>query len=298
MHKDRIKDIIERHLPAPGVLETALGGVRLFRVTEPLPCVPAVYEPTVVAIVGGSKEAVVDGRRHLYDHSRYLVCPMTLPVEAGTPEASPERPLLGVAVSLDPQMMRDLVIELEAAGGRASGSGDRNAPVPALALAPWEPRFAQALSRFLELLDDPVGARILGPGRRRELCLAVLRGAAGATARRAFGVGNAIARTIDHLAAHLNEAITVDDLADLAGMSRAVFHRRFKEATGMSPIQFVKTMRLSSAAMKIAAGKTVNAAAWEVGYASPSQFSRDFRRMYGQPPKAWGRSARVPAGVP
>jgi AraC-like DNA-binding protein len=78
------------------------------------------------------------------------------------------------------------------------------------------------------------------------------------------------------------------------GMSRAVFHRRFKEATTMSPIQFIKTMRLNNAAMKIAEGKTVNEAAWDVGYASTSQFSREFKRMYGQSPREWGYAVQVP----
>ena len=106
------------------------------------------------------------------------------------------------------------------------------------------------------LLDNPVDLEVLGSGRLRELCYAVLMGEAGSAARRAFGVGNEIARTIDYLSNHLNEQVTIDDMADHVGMSRAVFHRRFKEATTMSPIQFVKSMRLNNAAMKIAEGKT------------------------------------------
>ena len=128
----------------------------------------------------------------------------------------------------------------------------------------------------------------------RELCYAVLMGEAGAAARRAFGVGNEISRAIDYLSNHLKEQVSINEMAEHVGMSRAVFHRRFKEATTMSPIQFVKSMRLNNAAIKIAEGKTVSEAAWDVGYQSSSQFSREFKRMYGQSPRQWSSAARVP----
>lgn len=292
MSKEQIKHLVERHLPEAGLIDTALKGVQLFRVTEAIPCAPAVYEPTVVAIVGGTKEAVLDGEHHVYGSDEYLLCPMTLPVEAGTPQASPETPLLGVVIPLEARVMRELAMEIDvsAVGERRS----QRTPTPALALSPWDAGFTQALLRLLELLDDPVDTAILGPGRLRELYYAVLKGAAGDAAKRAFGVGNEIARTIDYLSTHLQDQVTIDDLAEQVGMSRAVFHRRFKEATTMSPIQFVKSMRLNNAAMKIADGKTVSEAAWDVGYQSSSQFSREFKRMYGQSPRQWSHAVQVP----
>ncbi len=140
-------------------------------------------------------------------------------------------------------------------------------------------------------------AAVLGDGRLREVYYAVLKGEAGDSARRAFGVGNEIARTIEHLSSHLDEVVTIDDMAAQVGMSRAVFHRKFKQATTMSPIQFVKAMRLNNAAMKIAGGTTVNEAAMEVGYVSSSQFSREFKRLYGQSPRQWSNSLQLPAGI-
>ncbi|RLK08394.1 AraC family transcriptional regulator [Ruegeria conchae] len=292
MNKDQIKDLIERRLPKAGLVDTALKGVQLFRVTEAMPCVPAVYEPTVVAILSGSKEAVLEGEHHVYGSDKYLLCPMTLPVEAGTPLASKDDPLLGVVITLEPRMMRELTMEIEAAAG--GNKQLRDGAPSALALASWDSGFTQALLRLLDLLDNPVDLEVLGQGRMRELCYAVLMGEAGASARRAFGVGNEIARTIDYVSNHLNEQVTIDDMADHVGMSRAVFHRRFKEATTMSPIQFVKSMRLNNAAMKIAEGKTVSEAAWDVGYQSASQFSREFKRMYGQSPRQWSHAAQGP----
>ncbi|MDO6458724.1 AraC family transcriptional regulator [Celeribacter halophilus] len=295
MSKDQIKHLIERHLPEAGLVDTALKGVQLFRVTEAMPCVPAVYEPTVVAILSGTKEAVLDGEHHVYCCDKYMLCPMTLPVEAGTPQATEAAPLLGVVIALEPRTMRELTMEIETAarGNRQPRDG---APL-ALALASWDTRFTQALLRLLELLDNPVDLEVLESGRMRELCYAVLMGEAGAAAKKAFGVGNEIARTIDYLANHLNEQVTIDDMADHVGMSRAVFHRRFKEATTMSPIQFVKSMRLNNAAMQITKGKTVSEAAWEVGYQSASQFSREFKRIYGQSPRQWRHGQRPSTGV-
>ena len=295
MSKDQIKDLIERHLPKAGLAQTALAGVQLFRVTEAMPCVPAVYEPTVVAILSGTKEAALDGKHHVYGSDQYLLCPMTLPVEAGTPQASEAEPLIGVMITLNPRMMRELTMEIETAA-LAHRPFRGHAP-EALSLASWDAAFTQALLRLLELLDAPVDLEVLGAGRLRELCFTILMGEAGASARRAFGVGNEIARTIDYLSTRLNEPVTIDDLADHVGMSRAVFHRRFKDATTLSPIQFVKSMRLNSAAMKIAEGKTVSEAAWDVGYQSASQFSREFKRSYGLSPRQWGHDHQALTGL-
>lgn len=293
MTQERVKQFLTTRLAEDGLVETAIPGVRLFRVTSPVPCAPAIYEPTVVAIASGTKQAIVQGRRHVYGASHYLACPMSMPVEAGAPEASPDDPLLGVMISLDARMMTELVLEME----RAAGPDRKRQEGPeaeGLFLARWDGGFSDALCRLLKLLDDPLDSAVLGRGRLRELCYAILGGDAGAAVQRAFQVGNEIARAIQYLSDHLNEPVTVEELAARAGMSRAVFHRRFKEATRMSPIQFVKTMRLNSAAMKIAAGEAVSRAAWDVGYTSLSQFSREFRRLFGQSPRQWSRTGPAP----
>ncbi|WP_372595185.1 AraC family transcriptional regulator N-terminal domain-containing protein [Actinotalea sp.] len=286
MSQQQIREIIDRRLTEDGVVATGVRGVQLFRVTDSVRCAPAVYEPTLVAIVSGAKEAILDGRSHVYDSSRYLVCSMSMPVEAGTPTASPENPLLGVQIALDTKVMTELVIETESAAGAIRTP--RSGPLPeGIALAGWDDTFTDALLRLVQLADSPVDTTVLGDGRLRELYYAVLKGEAGDSARRAFGVGNEIARSIEYLAGHLEEAVTIDAMAAHAGMSRAVFHRKFKQATTMSPIQFVKSMRLNSAAMSIAGGMSVNEAAVDVGYLSASQFSREFKRAYGQSPRQW-----------
>ncbi len=296
MSKEQIRELIESRVSGDGLTDTGVKGVQLFRVTESVRCAPAVYEPTVVAIVSGAKEAILDGTSRVYDSSQYMCCAMSMPVEAGTPTASPGNPLLGVQISLDTKVMTELAIEMESAAGAIRKP--KGGPLPqGIALARWDDAFTEALLRLVQLVDSPADTAVLGDGRLREVYYAVLKGDAGATARRAFGVGNEIARSIEHLSSHLDEVVTIEDMAARVGMSRAVFHRKFKQATTMSPIQFVKAMRLNNAAMKIAGGTSVNEAAMEVGYVSSSQFSREFKRLYGQSPRQWSSPLQLPAGI-
>lgn len=297
MSKAQIKKLVAQWARTDGLSETGIDGVQLFRVTEPVQCAPAVYEPTIVAILSGSKEAILDGKSYVYDSEQYLCCSMTLPVEAGTPAASPEDPLLGVSISLDPKIMAELVMEMGRAGGVVRAQSGGELP-PSFALAQWDQSFTDALLRLLELISSPIDRAVLGKSRLRELFYAILTGEAGASAKRAFGVGNEMAQAIEKISSKLDEPVTIDDLADQVGMSRAVFHRKFKQATTMSPIQFVKAMRLNSAAMKIAGGMTVNEAAMGVGYVSASQFNREFKRLYGQSPKQWSKSSELQASKP
>ena len=192
--------------------------------------------------------------------------------------------------------MTGLAIEMENATGaiRKPKSG---ALPQGLALARWDEAFTESLLRLLQVCENPTDTAILGEGRLRELYYAVLKGDAGDSVRRAFGVGNEIARAIEYLSSRLDEAVTIEDMAAQVGMSRAVLHRKFKQATTMSPIQFVKSMRLNNAAMKIAGGMNVNEAAMDVGYVSSSQFSREFKRLYGQSPRQWSQSIQIPVGI-
>lgn len=296
MSKKQIRQIIESRTDQDGLTETGINGVRLFRATQAIPCVPAVYEPSVVAIVSGAKEAVLDGERHVYDSSHYLCCPMSMPVQAGTPTASPDNPLFGVYVSLDQRMMTELTLEMENLGDYVP-MGKGILPAQGIKLAHWDDAFSDALLRLLKLGQNETDTAVLGDARLRELSFAILKGDAGSFARRAYGAGNAIARSIAHVSSHLDAPISIDDMATRAGMSRAVFHRKFKQVTTMAPIQFVKSMRLNNAAMKIVGGMTVNEAAIDVGYVSPSQFSREFKRMYGQSPRQWSDGHQVAIGV-
>lgn len=287
MIKQKIKQLLEGQINAEGMVETGVRGVQLFRVTESIQCAPAVYEPAIIAIVSGTKEAILDGKRYAYDSNQYMCCTMSMPVEAGTPNASVETPLLGIYIALDTKVMTELTIEMQSISA-AKQASERGSQQQGLVLARWDDNFSEALLRLLQLVGNPTDTAILGESRLREFYYAVLKGEAGSATRRAFGVGNEIAHAIKYLSSRLGQNVTIDDIATKVGMSRAVLHRKFKQATTMSPIQFIKAMKLNNAAMRIAAGTNVSEAAMEVGYVSSSQFSREFKRMYGQSPKQWG----------
>jgi len=290
MKNETMKNLIERHAAAEGFTETPIEGLQLFRISEPIERLPSVYPPSVCAVVQGRKHAYLDGQRYVYDPSHYICGTMPFPVQAEAPFATKEEPILGMMLSLETRAMAEIVVEYE-----ATADPLRESPgvelTPGLMVVKWDDVFETALYQMLALLDDPVAARLLGKGRLRELLFAVIRGEAGALVRRSFGHSHDLTRALNYLRDNLNENLSVDDLAQKAGMSRAVFHRRFKAATTYSPLQFIKALRLSDAAMMIAQGMNVSEAADTVGYTSASQFSREFRRHFGHTPRAWGKIA-------
>ncbi|WP_417269800.1 AraC family transcriptional regulator N-terminal domain-containing protein [Celeribacter sp.] len=238
MSKNEIKQIIAERTSVDGLPETGIKGVRLFMATQSIPCIPAVYEPCVVAIVSGVKEVVLDGLRYEYDDSQYLCCPVSMPVQAGTPKASPDSPLYGVMISLEQLVMGELVMEMESAGGLwPMAKGERREP--GIRLSRWDDGFAEALFRLLEIAGSEIDTVVLGAARLREVLYSILKGEAGSFIRQTFGAGNAIARSIAHVSSNLDAPISIDRMAAQSGMSRAVFHRKFKHITTMSPIQFV-----------------------------------------------------------
>lgn len=284
MDKQDIIQLIDRHTNADGAIDTPIEGLRLFRMSQRLERLPGIYESGICAVVQGCKRAYLNGAAHLYHANQYLCCTMPIPVEGEVVEASPEKPLLGLFLSMETRTMVETLLEMV----NSDSAGDADTEVmPGLTVAQWNDHddFTEALGRLLALLDDPAALRLLGNGRMKEVIFAILRGGAGATVRQAFGGLHDISQALTFLRANLYEAIAIDDLAKQAGMSRAAFHRKFKAITTYSPIQFIKLHRLNAASRLIARGTTVSEAAYQVGYASPSQFSRDFRRYFGQSPR-------------
>ena len=294
MRTETIRQLVARHAPTEGTHGTQLEGVQLFRLSHAVERLPAVYSPSVCVVVQGSKRAYLGDAVHVYGTGRYLCATMPMPVQVEVRSASPEEPLQGLLVSLETRTLAETVVEVETASGPLPRRSSAEV-VPGLAVVSWDDAFSSALLRLLELLDDPLSLRVLGPGRLREFFFAILLGEAGPSVRRTFGPSHGLARAMSHLRDNLDRSLSVDDLAHRAGMSRAVFDRRFREATTFSPLQFIKKLRLNEAAMQIAQGVRIGQAASSVGYTSFSQFSREFRRLYGEAPRRWGKIARTSA---
>lgn len=290
MDRNALRYLVARHAKTSGITETPIEGLRLFRIDQRVARLPGISPPSLCGIVQGRKRAYLAGSAHTYDPAHYLCATMPLPVEAEVPEASPEEPVLGWMLDLETRTMAETLVAYQAGAGRnrEPGSGE---PTSGLVVAEVDEPFLVASGNLLALLDDPLARSVLATSRLRELQFILLQGPAGLLLRQTFGAGHDLTRALTYLRDHLSEHHTVADLARRAGMSPAVFHRRFKAATGFSPLQFLKALRLSAAAMEVVAGTSVGQAARSVGYTSPSQFSREFRRAFGNSPKQWARTA-------
>lgn len=290
MSHTALRDLVERHTGADGATDTPIEGLQLFRVSHPFERMPTVYTPSICCIVQGSKRVFLGGATHVYDTQHYLCVTMPLPMEAEVPKATPDDPLLGLLLSLETRSMAETMVEYEAIVGPSRRSATLEL-APGLAVASMDAPFITALERLLGLFDDPIKLRMLGSGRLRELLFSIIDGEAGPLIRRTFGGSHDISRALTYLRENIAEPLSVEDLAAKAGMSRTVFHRQFKAATTYSPLQFIKALRLSDAAMLMTQGANVSQAADRVGYTSASQFSREFRRHFGKSPRQWGKTA-------
>ena len=287
-----IRRLVETHAPRHGLFPTGLDGVTLYRKATPNPRQPAVMPPLVNVVVQGTKYAYLDVTTYRYGAGTYICAPTTLPIESEAPHASEEQPILGIQIMLNTRAVTELLVDLNEHQPRR-----RPSPAEGPELAPtvveWDTPFTTTLHQLLAVLDDDARRRALGPGRLRELLYLVLTGPAGPTLWHTIGRSHDLNHTISFIRDHLDQPLSIDDLAQQAGMSRPVFDRRFRRATSYAPLQFIKALRLNAAANLITQGSDITTAATNVGYASPAQFSRDFKRHYGQPPKQWSRTAEA-----
>ncbi|CAM3392092.1 HTH araC/xylS-type domain-containing protein [Bordetella sputigena] len=278
----RLVDVVGRHTPRDGIHDTPVPGLRLIRSSSPTLPLPVVYEPTLCLAAQGRKHVVVGNRSYDYDHSRYLVASVDLPVTGSVTAASEAEPYLCVALDLDMGELSDLALRY---------------PVPpepeevltsGIALNETTPQLLDAAARLASLLDHPADIDALAPLVTRELLYRVLTGPGNSMVRqlaRADSRLNQIGRAIAWLRAHYQKPCRIEDLADMAGMSRSTFHLHFKAITAMSPLEYRAQLRLQEARrLMVAEAMDAAGAGFRVGYESPSQFSRDYVRMFGMPP--------------
>jgi AraC-like DNA-binding protein len=285
---------VERLAPRPGRHVTAWPGLTCYRVETPSSLEPTVYRPAFCVVAQGAKEGTLASTRFRYDPFQYLVIGAPMPVRARILEASPARPYLSLTLEVQATQARPLLVDLEAAGERF----DSWDGAPPLSVSALDSRFLDALVRFLEAIDDALERRVLAPGALREVLYLALRGAQGHLLTLALGAPRrsaGVARALRYIHAHLDERFDVTTLARAAGMSASGLHRDFKATTTVSPVQYVKSLRLDQARrLMLDEGLQAAEAALRVGYESPSQFSREFKRTFGLPPHAYRRRQEGP----
>jgi AraC-like DNA-binding protein len=294
-----LRDSIIRHA-GEGRTPTALPGVSVIcspSCTEPL---GDVIEPTLSVIAQGVKETELNGRAFTYGPGQFLVVSVDLPVIGHVTQATVEEPFLGVVLELRPERIAALL--LETAPSTAARPGAVEATPAGIAVNDASPALIDAIGRLLALLDAPDDAAALATGVEREVLWRLLTGPQGTTVRQ-IGLADSrlahLARAISWIRGHYNETLRIEELAALATMSVSSFHRHFRAVTSMTPIQFQKQIRLREARARLLAQPgDITGVGFAVGYDSPSQFSREYRRTFGVPPSRDARALREAAAQP
>lgn len=274
--------LVSRLTPAEGVYQSAIPSLVTIRADSPSMPTPSLYDPSLCIVVQGRKRAVLGDEVFYYDALNYLTVSVTLPAIGHVLEATPERPYLCLRLELDARMIGELLLQV----GRSAvpPSTDRG-----LYVARTSPQLLDAVLRLTRLLEEPRDAAILAPLVLREIHYRVLTGELGHRLRELCVVDsqvNRVARAIELLRKRFTESLRIEDLAAAAHMSESSLHHRFKAVTAMSPMQFQKHLRLHEARrLMLTEGLEAAAAAHRVGYESPSQFSREYRRLFGAPPR-------------
>jgi AraC-like DNA-binding protein len=249
--------------------------------TEPL---GDVTEPTVAVVAQGAKETALNGRTYTYSAGQFVITSLELPVAGHVVLASPEEPFLAVVLKLRADKIAALLLET------APAATDPAAAVmpTGIAVSDASPALLDAIGRLLALVDTPRDAAALADGVEREVLWRLITGPQGGTVRQ-IGLADSrlalLGRAIRWIRRHYDETLRVEELAALATMSVSSFHRHFRAVTSMTPIQYQKQIRLHEARTRLVAKpEDVAGAGFAVGYDSPSQFSREYRRMFGVPP--------------
>ena len=291
---DNLAALITRHA-GEGITPTAIPGLSVMRSDTPTEPLGHIVRPSLALVAGGAKAARLNERRLRYGTGQYLVIGVDLPIVAHITEASSAAPFLGVGIDLHPAPIAALL--LEAGPARPAGDG----PPLGLAISDGSPALLDAMTRLLSLADEPAHAPALAPVYEREILWRLLTGPQGDLVRQ-IGLADSrlthIARAIRFIREHFSESIRIEQLAELAAMSASSLHRHFRAVTDMTPIQFQKQVRLQEARSRLLANPgDVAGTGFAVGYESASQFTREYRRMFGAPPGRDARTHRAATGT-
>ena len=282
MSLGELRTLIARH--ARPDMTTAVDGVLVSKVERPSAPYPSMTGTVLALVAQGAKRLALGDRVYDYRAGQYLVASVDLPVTGHFVDVAPEHPALGFGLVLRSSVVAELLLRAgptdlpPAPGGAPSGIAVSDAP----------DELVDAAVRMLRLLDQPRDAAILAPLIEREIVWRLLTGEQGAAVRQ-LGLADSslshIARAVRWIRDHYAQPFRVDDVARIAGMSVSAFYRNFQAVTAMSPIQFQKQIRLQQARLLLATRvHDVTGVSHRVGYDSPSQFSREYRRQFGAPP--------------
>ncbi len=280
---DKLAEKINLTIGTSEHVNTKIDSLSFYKEEQTSGCSMCIVEPSIAVVVQGAKSMSLDKEIYKYDRHNFLITSLDLPATMEVLEASSNEPYLGLALKLDLRLVSELMLQVKQTNQKKINSDF------GMILGQTTPSLLDALLRLVSLLDEPDSIPILAPLIEREICWRILNSDQGARLRQivsAGSQGHRIARTIEWLKDHYNQNFRVEDMAEIAQMSPSTFHLHFRQLTAMSPLQYQKYLRLTEA-RRLMLGENLDASkvAYNVGYESPSQFSREYSRLFGAPPK-------------
>jgi AraC-like DNA-binding protein len=277
-----LRATIAKYAKNEGPTQTAVPGLKVARRSAPTPPASVSYEPCLCVSVQGVKRLLLGDETFRYEPGKFLVTAVQVPVVGQVLTASAARPFLAFIMALDPKEISQLMVD----GDLPAPSARR--PGRAMTTGKASPELMATFRRFLDLLNTPADIPILAPMIRREIIYRVLLSDQGARLRQvalAGSHGHQIAQAIESIKTRFAESLRIEELAERVHMSPSAFHQHFRQVTAMSPLQYQKWLRLSEARrLMLAENMSAGTASFQVGYESPSQFSREYRRLFQKPP--------------
>lgn len=268
--------------PMNKVWDSPIAGLYVVCCDQPLQMQSYIQEPSICIVLQGERVICVGEQCHRFFQDKFMFCPVNLPVTMVVPQASVEQPYLAISLKIDMAMVQKVLLQMPTPFAKNKDH-----------LTAWKQwdladDVVEAFSRLLMLLETPQDIAFLAPLIQQEIYYRLLKSEQGNRLRSLIEKGShtqAIAKAAQWIEQHLSEAFVVEKLANENGMSVSGFHHHFKRVTGMSPLQYQKNLRLNEAHRLIKQGEhSVSNAAYMVGYESPSQFSREYRRYFGHTP--------------
>jgi AraC-like DNA-binding protein len=302
LQKDRAQELrrelahkIDRHVSGEQKWATAVPGLTLVRRTVPTAPTLGTYEPSLALLAQGRKRIALGGQTFIFDESRFLLTALDLPIIGQVTHASAEAPYLCLSLKLEMPAVRELLSREEIPAPESPANS------PAMATGAVTPELLSACCRLVDLLDMPHDIPFLSGLIQREIIYRILQSAEGARLRAIATLGDQsqrVAKAVTWVRMNYAQPLRVEDLAHIASMGVSTFHHHFRALTAMSPLQYQKHLRLHVARGRMLTdGLDAASAAYEVGYESASQFSREYSRFFGQPPMRDVRALRSPSAV-
>ncbi|WP_455294716.1 AraC family transcriptional regulator N-terminal domain-containing protein [Vibrio parahaemolyticus] len=290
----KLAKLIDRWTGDANQYDTPISGLRFSRWTTPTPPTSYTHNPSICLIAQGRKRVLLGEESFIYDANHFLISSVDLPIIANIIEASEEQPYLGLIMELDLTEISQLIVDSELAFTQSKEAQK------GIAVGELSESLLDAFVRLAELLDEGQNIKILAPIIKREIFYRLLMSEQGTRLHQIVTAGShshQIAKAIDWLKNNFVKPLSVGDLASYTGMSKSSFYTHFRSMTSMTPLQFQKKLRLSEARrLMLTENLDAMAATFKVGYESPSQFSREYSRLFGAPPSKDIKSLRENLG--